>query len=92
MPYIKQIDRTIVNPEIEELVKKLLSFSDREIAGALNYSITKVMSTIHKERGRRISYDDQNTIVGMLECCKLEWYRRRVAPYEDEKIEENGDV
>ena len=30
--------------------------------------------------------------MGVLECCKLEFYRRVAAPYEDIKIEENGDV
>ena len=28
----------------------------------------------------------------MLECAKLELYRRVAAPYEDEKIDQNGDV
>jgi hypothetical protein len=28
----------------------------------------------------------------MLECCKLELYRKIAAPYEDIKIQENGDV
>lgn len=32
------------------------------------------------------------TILGVLECVKLELYRRVAAPYEDRKIEENGDV
>jgi hypothetical protein len=31
-------------------------------------------------------------LIGMLECAKLELYRRSVANYEDEKILENGDV
>ena len=31
-------------------------------------------------------------MVGVLECAKLELYRRMAAPYEDEKIEDNGDV
>jgi len=30
--------------------------------------------------------------VGVLECAKLELYRRIAAPYEDEKIVETGDV
>jgi len=32
------------------------------------------------------------TVTGVLECAKLELYRRIAAPYEDTKIEENGDV
>ena len=31
-------------------------------------------------------------LVGVLECAKLELYRRLAAPYEDLKIEDNGDV
>jgi len=30
--------------------------------------------------------------VGVLECAKMELYRRVAAPYEDKKKEENGDV
>ncbi len=33
-----------------------------------------------------------NAVVGALECAKLELYRRMVAPYENGKIAENGDV
>jgi hypothetical protein len=33
-----------------------------------------------------------DNIEAELECCKLEIYRRLVAPYEDKKKEENGDV
>jgi len=38
------------------------------------------------------SYSDYNALVGVLECAKLEFYRRAVAAYEDKKIKENGDV
>ena len=37
-------------------------------------------------------YQTLNAIVGSLECCKLEVYRRLASPYEDEKITKNGDV
>jgi hypothetical protein len=33
-----------------------------------------------------------NEAIGVLECAKLELYRRVAAPYEDEKIAESGDV
>jgi len=39
-----------------------------------------------------LSYSNVNEIIGALECIKLELYRRVAAPYEDLKIEENGDV
>lgn len=31
-------------------------------------------------------------MVGALECAKLELYRRIAIPYEEQKIQENGDV
>ncbi len=38
------------------------------------------------------NYQTYNDIVGALECCMMELYRRRISFYEDEKINENGDV
>jgi len=39
-----------------------------------------------------VKYATLNTVIGVLECAKLELYRRVVADYEDQKCEENGDV
>jgi hypothetical protein len=33
-----------------------------------------------------------SSLISEVECAKLEFYRRVVSPYEDEKIKENGDV
>ena len=44
------------------------------------------------EADGRLRYTHVNEAVGVLECAKLELYRRVAAPYEDEKIAENGDV
>ena len=40
----------------------------------------------------KVSYQTYNDIVGVLDCAKMEIYRRLVAKYEDAKVEENGDV
>lgn len=37
-------------------------------------------------------FEDYAEALGALEATKLELYRRAIAPYEDRKIEENGDV
>jgi len=92
MPYIRDEDRVVLNEEIDALVTKLSVFSADQLAGALNYTITKTIQDTLKKKGERVSYNVHNSIIGMLESCKLEWYRKRVAPYEDEKILENGDV
>ncbi len=60
-------------------------------AGELNYAITRLVDA-YMERAGGIRYARLNEVVGALECAKLELYRRLAAPYEDEKIRENGDV
>ena len=37
-------------------------------------------------------YRDFNAAIGVLECAKLELYRRAAATYEDAKLAEHGDV
>lgn len=59
-------------------------------AGELNYKITTLIHDYLLEHG--ISYQKLNDCVGVLECAKLELYRRVASPYEDAKIQSNGDV
>lgn len=59
--------------------------------GELNYVITDLLMKA-LEDGGGVSYTRINALVGVLECAKMELYRRVAAPYEDKKKEENGDV
>ena len=38
------------------------------------------------------NYARFNEMIGVLECCKLELYRRVISNYEDKKMRQNGDV
>ena len=58
-------------------------------AGELNYVITNIISEYYQQEG---GYSSINDVLGALEGAKLEFYRRVAAPYEDTKIQENGDV
>lgn len=58
--------------------------------GGLNYAITQVINSYIGLRG--LSYQTINDVIGVLECAKLEAYRRIAVDYEDQKREENGDV
>lgn len=79
MPYIKK-DR-----------RKALEDTDIvETDGELNYIITTIVQAYLKRKG--LNYSNINTCIGVLECAKLELYRRIASPYEDTKIKENGDV
>ncbi len=80
MPYI--------NPEKRQEIREGRPPAD---AGELNFAITTVIDSYIGAKGR-IRYAHLNEAVGVLECAKLELYRRLAAPYEDLKIEEAGDV
>lgn len=78
-------------PYIKEDRRKELSVDGRATtAGELNYAITRWITFYLESKGE--SYQTYNDIIGALECAKIEMYRRMVAPYEDKKIKENGDV
>jgi hypothetical protein len=58
--------------------------------GEVNYKITKVIDDWLLDNG--VDYTNLNAMMGVLECSKLELYRRIVALYEDKKLRLNGDV
>ena len=80
MPYIKEDAR------FEILSQK----RHPKTAGELNFAITMECNSFLANTDGR--YQDYNDVIGALEACKLEFYRRAVAPYENVKIKENGDV
>ncbi len=84
MPYITQDDRMKFD-EIE-----IRNVGSPNNAGELNYLITLICDQYLQDKGK--CYQNINEIIGVLECAKQEFYRRIAAPYEDQKITENGDV
>lgn len=87
LPYIKSEKRKKYEKIIQELVTILKSLPPEEVDGDLNYVVTKLLKEVYPLR-----YYHINKAVGVLECIKLEFYRRVAAPYEDLKIKESGDV
>jgi len=86
-------------PYIEEGARRdILNFRNARTTGELNFEITsaildfiiRVRAPLNKNG--QPSYDDYNAVIGVLECAKMELYRRLVATYEDKKMQENGDV
>lgn len=77
MPYIKPVNR------VEHPYKP-------KTAGELNYRITLLVHTFIEDGG--LTYDAINTVIGVLECAKLELYRMVAAPYEDAKRNINGPI
>ncbi len=60
-------------------------------AGELNYAISRLVDAYLIERGG-VRYAMLNEVIGVLECAKLELYRRVAAPYEDSRRSETGEV
>lgn len=58
--------------------------------GELNFIIVQVIEEYRRTMGD--GYRTFSEITGALECSKLEFYRRVVAPYEDRARDENGEV
>lgn len=85
MPYIKQEDR-----EMLQVDSQWALYWDASKPGELNYLFSKICAEYVKAKG--LSYQTINDIVGALENAKQEFYRRVAVPYEDKKIQENGDV
>jgi hypothetical protein len=87
LPYIKSGNRNKYSTILRELIETLKALPPEEVDGELNYIVTKILKEIYPLR-----YFHINKAVGVLECIKLEYYRRVAAPYEDSKIQESGDV
>ncbi len=80
MPYITQERRELLLGNI---------LLDDLCAGDMNYLFTAI---VDRYMGIKENYQRYNDCIGALEGAKMELYRRKVAPYEDTKIEQNGDV
>lgn len=84
MPYIKQDKRALLDPHLQALAGEITA------EGEMNYCIYKLSCLLIEKMGE--SYATYSMCGSAMEHAKLEWYRRRVAPYEDRKIAENGDI
>jgi hypothetical protein len=94
MPYIYKEERSLYNDSIEQLVNSLVDKFPGENGkdfseGDLNYIISSI---VWKLFDKSPSYRLANKLTGVIQCVQSEFYRRKVIPYEDHKIIENGDI
>lgn len=83
MPYIKENDRDFFNPSLDEIVDSIQNPGD--VCYCVYYMLKKVFEKDKK-------FKTISSLIGEIECAKMEFYRRIVVPYEDKKIIENGDI
>ena len=88
MPYVDNATRQLLDSSLDAVacrIAKMLSARP----GDMNYTISMLIKKVY---GEKLRYADYNEIIVVLEDAKLEFYRRRVGPYEDRKLQENGDL
>ncbi len=87
MPYVSKEIRASIEERV--FTPEFVAYIKASQAGTLNYLITRI-ADIWLDADPH--YSEINTAVGVLECAKLELYRRVASPYEDLKMRENGDA
>jgi len=88
MPYINKDERTQYVATLEVLIGELKRVPEEERDGHINFCVTWLLKRLYYPP----KYKRFNAAIGVLECIKAEFYRRVVAPYEDQKIVDVGDV
>ena len=89
MPYINLESRKEYDGLINDLAMTLEDLPNDKLAGHLNYVFFRLAGTLCTVDE---SYARMATVSSALGEAQAEFRRRILAPYEDRKIEENGDV
>jgi hypothetical protein len=96
MPYIDEDERQELNDCITTMVDSILDNKSNlnnpndfaNYLGRINYCFSRVIASLMQE----VSYKKIAMATGVLENIKQELYRRVASPYEDMKINQNGDI
>jgi len=87
MPYIKQNRRLELNKDNQ---LEMIGLGCKN-EGELNFVLTSICKGYLEQIGTK-SYARYNQVIGAIECCKLELYRKQISFYEEQKEKENGSV
>ncbi len=92
MPYIKEEHRQTIDPIIAELKRSFVNITlddeNVKLECVVNYAILKLLSEMYSGK----TYDEINDVIGMLECCKLEYYRKVAAIVNDQSEYDFGEI
>jgi len=94
MPYISLKDRQKYDQYINEIANSLLKSENNDVlSGAMNYILFRLAKILcDVDSGGSRSYARMAVVSSAMSEAQAEFRRRIMAPYEDEKIEQNGDV
>jgi len=100
MPYVDKELRKYLEDYLDYTAQAIRTLAggwsdpDVDIAhkvGLLNYCMTSLALRVLEQSGPE-NYARLSAIHGTFLAAAAEFYRRKVAPYEDKKRKENGDV
>ncbi len=85
LPYIKEENKVYFDAVLLPLKRCAIANG-----AELNYLFAELLNQFFVTNSK--NYSNLAQAISALECQKLELYRRVAAPYEDSKIESNGEV
>lgn len=88
MPYIEDENRKPYNKSINELVD--IIEKEGFVVGDMNYVISSILWKCWRRMGG--NYTAANSLLGVLTGVLLEYYTRKVKPYEMDKENLNGTL
>lgn len=88
MPYIEQPKRPPIDQLVDPLIDYLKTVPDDDLDGDLTYVFYKSLVRLYQP----VRYRKITRVKGVLNHTKDEYDRRIAGPYEDTKIQQNGDV
>ena len=86
MPYIKQRIRAQYNGYLRQITNMVMR--EKNPNAVMTYVIYKMIKTLYDKP----EWDIKSDALKILEAVKIEFYRKCIAEYEEEKIIENGDI
>lgn len=89
MPYIKPDDRPKFQPVIDAALLALRKKDDIIAKGEINYLFSKILWELFDDKR---SYSRGSDLHGVCFDIAAEFYRKKLAKYEDLKEEENGSI
>lgn len=91
MPYIPKEERVKYDHFINNLAISLKWLKNDDLLGQMNYVLFRLAGLLTHEDEHH-NYARMAVVSSALAEAQAEFRRRILAPYEDKKIKENGDV
>lgn len=87
MPYISELTRDYIDKHLRAVTDRVRTAT----LGVVTYAVYRLVYEWEQAQPGR-GYATRAAAMAVLDSAKSEYYRREIAPYEDIKIQENGDI